>query len=357
VFSTGVWGYAGINARVRAKYSTRLSAEQWAEFIGAADFSALIDLLRRSPYGPYLAQGAEDALTPRRAVYLIEGQMAEAYRTVIRVAPRQTCPLLTLLYRNFEVANLKAVLRGIVSQAAWLQVKFVLFPFGSATVLPAEPMLTTKSVEAAVELLRGTPYYDPLSHALKRYQTEQGLFPLEVALDLSYWREIWEAIQQLAKPDRMQALRIAGAWLDVTNLMWAIRYRVYYGLSPEELINYTLPWGYEVRDADIRAIAGGAEIAPIVQRIYPSIADVGNLLAQPRQGLPVLEVQLQRQVLAHCYKAMTGNPFHIGVPLAYLVLKKMEIQDLTVLLEAKASHMPPEVFRPYLLMGNAVVQG
>jgi V/A-type H+-transporting ATPase subunit C len=352
MFDTGVFGYAGINARVRARYSTQLSTEQWAELAAAPDLAALIDLLRRSPYGPYLAEGAEGALTPRRAVYLIEGQMAEAYRTVIRTAPRQTCALLTLLYRNFEVANLKAVLRGIVSQAAWLQVKYVLFPFGPGTVLPAEPMLTTRSIEAAIELLRGTPYYDTLLHALKRYQTEQGLFPLEVALDLSYWREIWEAIHRLAKPDRIQALRIVGAWLDVNNLMWAIRYRVYYGLSPEELINYTLPWGYEVRDADIRAIAGGTDIVPIVQRIYPKAANIAELLAEPRQGLPALEVQLQRHVRVQCHKALIGYPFHIGVPLAYLVLKKMEIQDLTVLLEAKASRTPPEVFRNYLALGN-----
>jgi V/A-type H+-transporting ATPase subunit C len=353
MFDTGVFGYAGINARVRAKYSTQLSDELWAELVAAPDLAALIDVLRRTAYGPYLMEGAEGALTPRRAVYLVEGQMAEAFRTIIRIAPPQTCPLITLLYRNFEVANLKAVLRGIMSQAAWLQVKYVLFPFGSGTVLPAEAMVTTRSVEAAIELLRGTPYYDTLSHALKRYQTEQGLFPLEVALDLSYWREIWEAIHRLAKPDRLQALRIVGAWLDVNNLMWAIRYRVYYGLSPEELINYTLPWGFEVRDADIRAIAAGADIPPIVQRIYPNAANIAELLAEPRKGLPALEVQLQRRIRAQCHRALAGYPFQIGVPLAYLVLKKMEIQDLTVLLEAKASHTPPEVFRNYLVMGNA----
>ena len=353
MFNSGVFGYAGINARVRAKYSTQLSADTWAELVAAPDLAALLELLRRSPYGPYLTGGSDGGLTPRRAVYLIEGQMAEAYRTVIKNAPSQTCPLLTVLYHNFEVANLKAVLRGIVSQAAWLQVKYLLFPFGADTVLPAEPMVTTRSVEAAIELLRGTQYYDTLSHALRRYQTEQGLFPLEVALDLAYWREIWEAIGRLAKPDRLQALRVAGAWLDVTNLMWAIRYRVYYGLSPEELINYTLPWGYRVCDTDIRAIAAGADIAPIVQRIYPKLTDVADLLAQPRQGLPLLEVQLQRQVLEQCRKALGGYPFHIGVPLAYLILKKMEIQDLTVLLEAKASRTSPEIFRNYLLMAAA----
>ncbi len=100
-------------------------------------------------------------------------------------------------------------------------------------------------------------------------------------------------------------------------------------------------------------LPGGADIAPIVQRIYPKAANIVDLLAEPRQGLPALEVQLQRHVRDQCHRALSGYPFHIGVPLAYLVLKKMEIQDLTVLLEAKASRMPPEVFRNYLVLGNA----
>jgi V/A-type H+-transporting ATPase subunit C len=352
VFSTGVFGYAGINARVRARLSTLLTPEAWAELVAAPDFASLLGLLRRTVYGPYLLQVDESLLTPRRAAYQIECEMADAYRIIIRVAPPQTCPMLTLLYRDYEVANLKGVLRGIVSHAAWAQIRYVQFPFGPLTVLPAEAMVATGTVEAAIEQLRGTTYYNTLAYALERYHAEQSLFPLEVALDLSYWREIWEAIHQLPKTDRDHALAIVGAWLDMVNLLWAIRYRVYYHLSEEELINYTLPYGYRVRDADIRAIAGGADIARVVERIYPKMHDIANLLLEPRQGLPALEVQLHQRVREQCRQALLGIPFQIGVPLAYLVLKKMEIQDLTLLVEAKSSRTAPEIFRPYLLMGN-----
>jgi len=136
--------------------------------------------------------------------------------------------------------------------------------------------------------------------------------------------------------------------------MWVIRYRVYYQLSEEELINYTLPFGYHVRDADVRAIAAGADLASVVERVYPEIPDVGALLEEPRSGLPKLEVELNRHIMRQCLAAFTGNPFHIGVPLAFLVLSELEIQDLTVLIEAKSSQMPDEEFRPYLLRPVAV---
>jgi vacuolar-type H+-ATPase subunit C/Vma6 len=140
----------------------------------------------------------------------------------------------------------------------------------------------------------------------------------------------------------------------MNNLMWAIRYRVYHHLSEEEVINYTLPFGHRVRDEDIRAIAAGADIPRVVARIYPDLTDVDTLLREPRSGLPKLERQLQRRLVEHCRAAFTGYPFHIGIPLAYAVLSELEIQDLTVLIEAKSEQISAEEFQSHLLMGCAV---
>jgi V/A-type H+-transporting ATPase subunit C len=214
-------------------------------------------------------------------------------------------------------------------------------------------MMEAGNVAAAVELLRGTQYYETLSHAMKRYNTEQNLFPLEVALDLNYWRELWKDVNTLPSQDRSEALKIIGALVDMNNLMWAIRYRVYHNLSEEELINYTLPFGYRVRDTDIRAIAAGVDIAQVVKRIYPDLNEVDALLQDPAKGLPELELQLKRRVMQQCMAAFVGDPFHIGIPLAYLVLCDFEIQDLIVLIEAKSSKLPFEEYRQYLLKQSA----
>jgi len=204
-------------------------------------------------------------------------------------------------------------------------------------------------VEAAVALLSQTPYYTILSHAMERYSTEQSLFPLEVSLDLTYWRELWEDVNRLSGQDREHALRIIGSLVDTTNLMWAIRYMVYHHLAEEEVINYTLPFGYRVKDDDIRAIAAGADIVQVVSRLYPDLPNVETMLQAPQAGLPQLELLLQRHVADECRSAFVGYPFHVGIPLAYLILNELEIQDLTVLFEAKAAGMPVEDFRSYLM--------
>jgi V/A-type H+-transporting ATPase subunit C len=354
MLDSGVTSYAAIHGRVRPRYATLLTPQVWAGLCEAADFEALTRLLKDTAYGPYLTRIEDKNLTPRRAVYQVQSRIADAYSAVIRLANTPARDVLTQLYRHFEVDNLKAVLRGIVAGAPWDRIRYVLFPLGQNTVLPAQAMVEAGSVGSAVNLLRGAPYYDTLSHAMQRYTTEQSLFPLEVALDLNYWRKLWGDVNRLSSEDRAQALRIVGSLLDMNNLMWAIRYRVYHHLSEEEVINYTLPFGHRVRDEDIRAIAAGADIPRVVARIYPDLTDVDTLLREPRSGLPKLERQLQRRLVEHCRAAFTGYPFHIGIPLAYAVLSELEIQDLTVLIEAKSEQISAEEFQSHLLMGCAV---
>jgi V/A-type H+/Na+-transporting ATPase subunit C len=349
----GVSTYASIQAKVRVMYSNLLSPQEMIGLYEAPDFNALISQLKQTGYGPYLNRVKEKDLSPRRVAFQLRTRLADSYLSIIRTLPYYIRPLLVQFYRSFEVDNLKAVMRGIVNGASWDRVRFFLFPYGPSTVLPAQAMVDSGNIAAAVEMLHGTPYAETLSFAMKRYAAEQNLFTLEVALDLSYWRGLWKFINILPGDDKTQAKRIIGSLVDITNLMWAIRYRVYHHLSEEELINYTLSFGFRVKDDDIRAIAAGADIVKIVQRIYPGIANVEELLQAPYKGLPTLELELQRYEMERCKAAFIGNPFHIGVPLAYLVLSKMEIQDLIVLLEAKSSEVPPDNIRQYLLSGGA----
>jgi V/A-type H+-transporting ATPase subunit C len=359
----GVASYAAISARVRAMYAKLLTPQDMIRLSESPDFISLFNALRSTAYGPYLEGLKDKDINPRRVIIQIKRKLADAYYSVIQMAPVETRPLVKQLYRYYEIGNLKAILRSIVTvltgpteTGLWERVRDVLFPLGSNSVLPAQSMVESGSVAAAVDLLQGTPYEDVLSFAMKRYSAEQNLFPIEVALDLSFWRRLWSEAQRLTGQDREHSVRIIGSLLDMNNLLWAMRYRVYHKLSEEEIINYTLPFGYRVKDSDIRAIAAGADIASVVSRHFPGVPDVNALLENPQNGLPRLEVLLKREIMKQCLAAFVGSPFHIGLPLAFLILHDFEVQDLVVLIEAKSSGMPEDEYRPFLLKTSLVTE-
>lgn len=337
-------------------YSDLLTPQEMSRLSDTPDLPALVSALKSTPYGKYLSGLKDNELTSRRVILQIRHRLADSYSSVVQQAPEQTRPLIRQLFRYFEVGNLKAVLRSIqtVSSwrsdvAAWDRVREVLFPFGSFSTIPAQAMVESGSVASAVELLKGSPYESTMSFAMKRFSAEQNLFPLEVALDLDYWRRLWGEVKELKGKDHDMGGKLIGSLLDLNNLMWVIRYKTYHNLSEEELINYTLPFGYRVRDEDVRAIAAGADIATVVSRIYPNIPDVNALLERPQSGLPKLEHLLKQQVMRQCVSTFIGYPFHIGLPLAYLLLSDFEIQDLVILIEAKSSKLSDENYRPLLL--------
>ncbi len=351
----GVSVYASINAKVRIKYSQLLGADELAILGEADDLASLLEALKQTAYGPDLESLRDAGPAKGDVVTALLGHLAATYQEITQVAPGPARRVLLQLYRRHELNNLKAVLRGIATGGGEggpddrkTRTRSLLFPYGPGTVLPAERMLEAGTIGSAVELLAGTQYFDVLTFAMKRYNAEQSLFPLEVALDIHYWRRLWQEALNLQGLDQRQAMRVIGSLLDMNNLMWAIRYRVYQHLSEEELINYTLPFGYRLRDEDIRAVAAGSDIGTVVSRLFPNIPDVATLLAEPGAGLPLLEVRLKRHVMRECEAAFLGDPFHVGIPLALLILCDFEVQDLILYVEAKDSRLPATSYEAYV---------
>jgi len=344
----GIDAYALVHATVRALRTALLSQERWTALIQAESYDAVLDVLAETVYGPYLEiPGGRSRLTPRRLIYQIRWHLSEVYAKLISLMADPGRQLLVELWHHYEVDNIKAVLRGIETNAAWEEVLFLLYPMAKYTTLAItdlEEMVRSGDIEQAIECAHHSPYYSALAHALERYRSEQNLFPLEVALDLDYRRRLWRSVHQMKGKDHEQALRTVGIPLDIDNLLWAIRYRVYHHLSSQEIINYTLPLGYEVHDEDIRAIAAGGDIAEVVRRIYPRVEGLERFFARPEENVANLEHALHRHVVNVCRATFIGYPFHIGIPLAFLWLNEYEISDLTVLIEAKASHIAQETF-------------
>ncbi len=351
--SSQVNDYAALHARIRARLSRQLTFETWQELYAASDCVLMCDVLRNGPYGSYLQKVEAEDRTPRRAVFELKKVLTDAYQSIIPISPVELQLVLSEWLRVYEVDNLKATIRGIIIGETWDRVRHTLFPLGQFSKLSYEKMMGSNSLTDAIELLKGSIYYSPLTNALVRYTQEKNIFVLEVALDLDYWSRLWKDVQKLPLSDRTHARQLIGTLLDMNNLLWALRYRVYHQLSEEEIINYTLPFGYQVHDKHIRMLAAGGDISHILSDIYPDFSESNTGLKNPEKYLPVLEHWLMKRSIKKCKQNFIGYPFHAGIPIAYLHMLAMEIQDLTVLIEAKSMEIPFNRYRKFLLFDHS----
>ena len=346
---TGVQAYALINARVRGMSSKLLDFNDWNRLDACNNLESLIGILRTTEYGTFLTSLKEGTLTTRRTAFEIRKRLTNASNTIINKAPEFAQPMLNQFFQINEVDNLKATLRGIQLGANWETIRYMLFPLEEYATLPYQKMVETGNITDALGLLSGTRYRRVLAPANERYKQENSLFPIEVALDLDYWQETWNQVNALPQPDREIARGLVGLIIDKDNLTWAARYRTYHHLSESEIINYTLPFGNRVNDKVIHAVASGSDLVPILNKVFPELADTIEMSTLGSFDLALIETLIQRLILSKCSLAYTGVPFNIGVLLAFIIQLEYEVHDLTLLIEAKSMNIKPTVYQPYMI--------
>ena len=131
----GVSDYAAISARVRAMYAELLTPQDMVRLSEATDFSSLFTVLKSTSYGPYLDGLKDKDINPKRVITQIKRKLSDAFYSVIQMSPVQTRPLVKQLYRYYEIGNLKAVLRGIVTVSAGVLKQ----PFGTGSGMCFSP--------------------------------------------------------------------------------------------------------------------------------------------------------------------------------------------------------------------------
>jgi V/A-type H+-transporting ATPase subunit C len=298
--------------------------------------------LQSTPYGETArqAQDSGDASLEQIERRMWGKAAANVHKTMALVGG-QVRALLLVWWQHFELENLKALFRGFDQGMEPDVIRRFLIPLADDSTLSWETLLHERSVINLIDRLRNTHYINPLRNALPVYQRERSLFPMEIALDIRYYRDLAAAINGLGGSDRADAQRILGTHLDILNILWAYRYRLYYGLSAEEIVNYTLWRAMRTDAALVREIALGAAPRDILVRVWGSAVDLSLLQGSDLSGdvgselLPRLELTLQRFWRRLALRELGGYPFKLGTILGYLVLEELEVRDLVTLLEGK----------------------
>lgn len=344
--------YAAAGTQMRALYSRLLDAAAWHDLVMAKGLAETLARLRNSAYGELITDegrpgslemvesrlSGRAAVNTRRAMTFIDGTARE---------------LVATWFRHFELENLKAVFRAIDQNMEPEVMRRFLVPLGEHSTLPWEALLHESSVSALIERLANTHYINPLRAAYRMYQRDHSMFPIEVALDIRYYRDVAQVMDRLHGAERAEAVALVGTRLDMLNILWALRYRVYYHLSAEEIVNYTL-WHTVHTDVDmIREIALGAHPGEIIERIWGDraidLAELAEFERNEARLLPRMELLLERYWRRLALRAVRNSPFHLGSVLGYVTLQEIEILDLITLLEAKGMGWNTERISQHLI--------
>jgi V/A-type H+/Na+-transporting ATPase subunit C len=345
--------YASANARMRGLRSRLLSDDTWRELVATESLASTLNVLRSTEYGPIVADVEQGgAFSLAQLEQQLSGQAAENCRRAMALTTGSVRALIQVWWQHFELENLKALLRGAEQRMEPDAIQQFLVPLGADSTLSWDTLLHEHSISSLIERLGRTHYGNALRNAYPVYEREHVLAVLEIALDVRYYRDVDTAIKHLGGSDRDEARSVLGTLLDILNILWAFRYRVYYQMSVEEIVNYTLWHTVRTDTGVIRDIALGADPRDILLRLWGEgaidlslLRDYGPLA----QMMPRLELTLYRFWRHRAEREMAGYPFKLGAILGYLVLQELEARDLVTLLEGKGMGWTPERIEQHLI--------
>lgn len=329
--------YAYLHVRVSVLAAQLLPAGRLEELINASPEreSALLQNAGLAPHGESLPDDA--TLLEQRLIDALVADFTVLARA-LSGAPRE---LLVYWARRFELSNLKAIIRGKMTEQPAEKIRGQLLDIGGFATLPLDDLLRTDDVAELLRRLEVTPYADIARQARRIYEEQQGLFALDAAMDRRYLSGLRKHVTALAANEQRLLRRLVGAILDRFNLVWLLRYRFAYNLPAAEAYYLLIPGGYRLRGAELQALAQLGSFEEVLANLPEPLAHE----LEQASCITTVDRLLEAQIGAIAEYILRRTAFNLARAFAYLVLRERDLLQLHAVLKGKRLHMNPETIR------------
>jgi V/A-type H+-transporting ATPase subunit C len=332
--------YSLVNAKVRARLSTLLEPEMIDRLAETRDLAEFYSALGGTIYDPIFSK-PEISFDPRVGErYLLEQEIAW-HAELLGDLKGHEKGLVAHFLEKYEIENLKTALRIREGKRGIEEMKYLVrkeLPHK----LPYNAIADAGSLDEVITLLAGTPFQEPVERVMEDYEERGTLFPVEISLEIDYYKRLGERVKALSKRDREIAKHLIGLEIDQKNIGWLIRLKFYYDVPVGELLDYNIPGGYRLPKDRLREAFKAESIREVLQlALEKSFSAASDFLLQDEEisKLYLLEIILWNYLIVQARKTLSGFPFTIGTILAYLILKRTEVRNIITILNGKVYKM------------------
>ncbi len=210
--------------------------------------------------------------------------------------------------------------------------------------LDYEKLARATTFEQFVSELKNSIYYKVLQPYLAQ-PGKQTLFELETALDLFYQDLTFDYIKKyLSKDEAKLTIKAYGAEVDLQNILFIIRAKVYYGFTAEQIYPYIRGRNYRLKESDIKNLAEATDRQTALDAVratcYQEVFD-GNLNG--------IEAKISAYTLKMFKKAFKLKPYSIESILCYIKIREVEIRNVIMITEGIRYGLPPQEIRSYII--------
>jgi V/A-type H+-transporting ATPase subunit C len=233
--------------------------------------------------------------------------------------------------RRYELYNIKALVRGKLAGLSRARIAESLFRLPGFLDLDLEPLLHSDSLPELLRRLDGTPYQSIARQAQRRFTENPDPFLLDAALDQFFYIELCRHLEPLEPTDRREMRELLGRVIDRHNLVWMLRYRYNYALSPAQSLYLSIEQGHLLDRPALARLVNQPDIPGFLAALPEPIGSITG--SEP--DIVIIESRLQADLKASSEQAFQHSPSILAVALGYLNLRYFELSLLYAILQAR----------------------
>ncbi len=263
---------------------------------------------------------------------LLYQSMYEDFQMLLRSYNGVEYRFLKHCMRWFELANLKVLIRGKFSGVNESELTNQLVDVGVLADLPLKNLLETDDPFEMLRLLEQTPYAGIVRRARRIFEEEgQAIFSLDSAIDRNFFIELAYRSRFLHEQDQFQLRRVFGALMDRFNLLWLLRYRFSYGLSPARSYYLLTAAGQHLHSADMMKLAKMESMSSVISALPKTI----QTLLKDQNDIYRVELLMELYSLSAAQSGLSYSQSQLTRSFSYILLREAENHFLIAIIKGK----------------------
>ncbi|MFW6116967.1 MAG: V-type ATPase subunit [Thermoproteota archaeon] len=337
-----------------------LEIEEECENLIGRDIEYIRSELLDSPYKEDLLATSQDDGDSTVLEKALHRNYMRIFEKLINFSFGDIKELLSALLKKFEVSNVKSMLRTTKAGMDANEALTYIIPAGRLDEDRCRKILTSsKTVEGVIEALSDLEYGPILREVFQEHQKDDGLFPLELALDQAVYNGIKRKIEDLRGRDKTVAEEILGIEMDAINVKIILRCKRQ-DIPPDQIQDYLIPPALITRQTFKEAIKA-TDVKSMMEKFLTAQETVNKpsyqnlftkLLEEHAASLSRLELILDEarvKTSLHMMKKYTKY-YNVGFILAFLNLKWVEIKNLRCIIKGSERQLSYNQIRKLLIL-------
>lgn len=250
---------------------------------------------------------------------------------------------------RFELANLKAIIRGKMANEAAESIRDKLVEMGPFASLPVDDLLRTEDVAELLARLERSKYADIGRQARQVFEQQHELFALDTTFDQRYYSGLVHRASAIESEAGSGFKALMGAVIDSLNLVWLLRYRFAYQLAPSQVWYLLIPTHYRLGSSTLQALAQLNRFEEVQPMLPEPLRGWLAKAASPNDVSRVLDVrasELARRIVRR-------SPSPLTRAFAYMLLREHDLRNVHVVLKGRSINMNADTIRAGLGLGAA----